>query len=35
MRRAIALAALFAFAATGAAQAAKWTKYVDVEYGIA
>ncbi|MBS0361283.1 MAG: hypothetical protein JSR98_07875 [Proteobacteria bacterium] len=35
MRRAIALAATLAFAVTGAAHAAKWTKYVDVENGIA
>ena len=35
MRRAIALAALTALAVTGAAHAAKWTKYVDVDNGIA
>jgi hypothetical protein len=35
MRRAIALAALIALAAAGAAQAEKWTKYVDADNGTA
>ncbi len=35
MRRALALAAIAAFAVTSAAHAAKWTKYVDVDNGLA
>ena len=35
MRRALALATLTAFVAVGAAHAAKWTKYIDVDNGIA